>query len=86
MLCNPLLHLYGEPEAVNAEGDNGQKEPLDIIAEELTTSTGEAKAVTVDNGVFNYPRLLQANSPRSTETQCENDDESLQNANAYHTK
>ena len=37
VLGDPLLHLDGEPECVNAKGDDGEKHPLDVVAEQLHT-------------------------------------------------
>ena len=58
VLGDPLLHFDGEPEGVNAEGNDTQEEPLDVVAEKLSAVSVKAKAVAVNCGVLYVPRFL----------------------------
>ena len=35
VLGDPLLHLDGEPEGIDAKGNDGEKEPFDVVAKKL---------------------------------------------------
>ena len=86
MLGDPLLHLDSQPKTVNAEGDEGQKEPLDVVAEQLTSRAVKGQSFAVDDGVLGDPSLLDAYSPGEAQAESEGDDQALQNADADHAE
>ena len=60
---HPLFHFNGEPECIDAEGNDGEKEPFDVVAEELATVAIEVELSAVDDGMFCEPTFLHANCP-----------------------
>ena len=60
---NPLFQFDGNPEAVNAKGDEGQQEPFDPVAEQLNGFAVESQASAFDYGVLDFPVVEHAVSP-----------------------
>ena len=81
VLGNPLLHIEAEPERVDTAGNDAEKEPLDVVAEELSAGTVEDHLTTVNGGVLCNSVLLNAYCPRGCDTCREGDDEVLKNSN-----
>lgn len=69
VLGDPFLHLDVQPEAVDTQGDDGQKYPLDPVAEELRPGAVKLQAVAVDNGVLHFPPLHHADRPGKGQSQ-----------------
>lgn len=86
MRNNPSLHLDSKPEGIDTKSDDGKKEPLDVVTEELKSVTVEVKLLAIDNGVLSIPSFLKADCPGSADTKGEDDDKCLKNACAYHSK
>lgn len=86
VLNDPLLHVEAQPQRVDAESNNGKQEPLDVIAEELSTGTVKCDLATVNGGVLSNPGFLQANCPRSRDSEGKADDETLQDGDADQTQ
>ena len=82
MLDQPLLHLDLQPEAVDTEGDQGQQEPLDVVAEQLTAGAVEHQLMAVNIGVLRDPAFLNADSPGCAEAKSEANDQTLQDVDA----
>ena len=83
---NPRLHFDREPEAVYAEGYDGEEKPLDVVTEELYTLAVKAKLAAVDDRVLRIPSLLEAYCPRGSNPKRKNADKPLKNTNAYHSE
>ena len=64
MLCDPFFQFDRDPEAVNADRDDCQKEPFDPVAEKLNCFSVESQASALYNGVFDFPVVEHAVSPR----------------------
>ena len=73
MLRDPLLELDRKPEAVDTAGDQGEQEPLDVVAEQLTAGAVEHQLMAVNIGVLCHPTLLVADSPGSADAEGEAD-------------
>jgi hypothetical protein len=86
MLNYPLLHFNGEPEGVNAKSNDGEKEPLDVVSEKLSTVSVKGELLAVNNSVLSVPSFLKADSPRRSDAESESNDECLKNAYSYHSK
>ena len=86
MLGDPLRHLDGEPEGIDTESDDGEKEPLDVVAEQLSARAIEGELMSVDYGVLNIPSFFHTNRPRESDTKGYNDEDRLQNADADHSE
>ena len=82
MTDDPLLHFDLQPEAVNTECDDGQKEPLDIIAEQLTARTVKNQTVSVKDCVVGDPALFDADRPWCAETERDRCEKKLQDVDA----
>ncbi len=82
MLNYPLFHIDSEPQAVNTDGYDAEKEPFDVIAEKLTARSVKNNLMAVNGGVLCDPGLLQANSPRSCNTESKANNQALKNRNA----
>ena len=63
VLKNPFLHLDSYPETVNSEGDDGEQNPFDPVAEKLQRRAVERKAPALYNRVFSFPSLYHAYGP-----------------------
>ena len=83
---NPLLHLDRKPESVNTDSNDSEKEPLDVVAEELSAVAVKCELSAVYNGMLCIPFFLKAYCPGSAETQSKENEKKLQNANSYHTQ
>lgn len=59
----PLLNLDGNPDGVDAEGDDRKQPPFDPHAEELVTLAVEAQALPAYDGVLDAPTVLGAGHP-----------------------
>ena len=70
MLCNPLLHLDAKPEAVDTAGDDGEEEPLDVVAKQLTALAVKSNLVSVNHGVLCNTTLIYTNCSRSANAKC----------------
>ena len=64
MLRDPFFQFDRDPEAVNADRDDRQKEPFDPVAEKLNCFSVESQASALYNGVFDLPVVEHAVSPR----------------------
>ena len=71
VLGDPLLHLDGEPEGVDAKGNNGEKQSLDVVTEQLDTRAVKGQLVTVDDRVLHVPSFLDAKRPGKANAQGE---------------
>ena len=69
MLCFPLDEFDVQPEAVNAERDNRQQNPLDPMSEQLQCSSRESQSVAIDDGMLCFPAVDHTKSPRITNTE-----------------
>ena len=78
MLDDPLLHFDGQPKAVNAQRDDGQKKPFDVVAEQLTARAVKGQSLAVNDRVAREPALLDANGPRHTDAKGNTTDQPLQ--------
>ena len=78
MLDDPLLHFDGQPKAVNAQSNDGQKKPLDVVAEQLTARAVKGQSLAVNDRVAREPALLDANGPRHTDAEGDTADQPLQ--------
>jgi hypothetical protein len=67
MLYQPLLHLDLQPKGVDAKGDNGQQEPLDVATEKLSAGAVKGQLVTINEGVLCDSALLHADGPGCAE-------------------
>lgn len=63
VLSFPFPQSNPEPEAVNAQGDDGQQQPLDPIAKQLQGGPVKIKTVTVHHRVLGLPAIHHAKSP-----------------------
>lgn len=63
---NPLVHLGGDPEAVDAAGDQRQESPLQPVAEQGTAGTNKAQSSAVNDSVANHELQDVADGPRSS--------------------
>ena len=68
VLHEPLFHVDAEPESVDAQRDDGEEEPLDVIAEKLSARAVEYQTVTVNECMLGDPFFLHADRPRSADT------------------
>ena len=75
VLRNPFLHIEGEPKAVDTKGDDGEQEPLNVVAEQLGTVAVEGESTTVNNSILGEPGVIHADSPRGSDTECENNND-----------
>lgn len=75
MLDDPLGEARRDPEAVDTESDDAEQELFDPVAEQGCPRSGEADAVTSDQGVLRPPAIPHADGPRSTEAQCDDSQE-----------
>ena len=82
VLGDPLLHLDAEPERIDTESDDGEKEPLDVIAEQLCAVTVEVELSAINFGVLRNPRFLDTYRPRERETESNHRQDDLQKGNA----
>ena len=64
MFNNPFFHLYIEPEAVNADGNYGEKKPFYVITEKLSARSVKNNLSAVYAGMTGYPVFFHAYSPR----------------------
>ena len=58
MFCYPLLHFDCEPEGIDTQSDNAQKEPFDVVAKKLSPGSVKSELMSVNRGMFYVPRLL----------------------------
>ena len=86
VLGDPLLHLDAEPERIDTEGDDGEKEPLDVVTEQLSAVAVEVELSAINFGVLRNPRLLDAYRPRERETESNHRQDDLQKGNADETE
>lgn len=63
MLRNPLLHLDSEPEGIDAERDDAEKPPFDVVSKETATCTIEISLPTVNDSMVRHPLLPYADGP-----------------------
>ena len=68
---DPTDHLKGQPEEVDAAGDDAKQPPLDVRAEELSAVAVKGQLLTVDRGVLEEPRDVEAKCPGRTEAERE---------------
>ena len=83
---DPSLHFNGEPEAVDSECDDSQKEPFDVVAEELCSGAVENELLAVDDGVLCDPSFSDAYCPRECKTEGKCAEKPLQNADTDETE
>ena len=55
VLHEPLLHIDAEPESVDAERDDGEEEPLYVVAEKLSARAIEYQPMSVNESVLGNP-------------------------------
>ena len=83
MLNDPLLHLDAQPEAIDAKGDNGQQEPLDVIAEQLAAGAVEHQSAAIDHRMLCHPAFLHAHRPGNTNTKGDAHKNGLKDADTH---
>ena len=47
MFCYPLLHFDCEPEGIDTQSDNAQKEPLDVVSKKLSAVSVKGEEVDI---------------------------------------
>jgi hypothetical protein len=82
VLHEPLLHIDAEPESVDAERDDGEEEPLYVVAEKLSARAVEYQPVSVNESVLGNPFFLHADCPRSAYSKRDEAEQGLQDADA----
>lgn len=60
----PFFHLNAKPKRIYANRYNGEKQPLNIIAEQLNPRAVKRKSATVYYGMSGNPPLFVTNHPR----------------------
>ena len=83
---NPLLHLDREPEGVDSEGDDGEKEPLYVVAEKTDAGACEDELLAINDRMLCIPTLFDAYCPGGADSESEYYDDSLENSNSYHAE
>ena len=82
MRNGPSDHLEGQPQRVDAEGDDEKEPPLDVGAEELGAVTVKGQLLTVDGGVLDDPVNVEAESPGSAKAEGKGDKSCAKDADA----
>ena len=75
MAANPQIQSGRYPEAVNAAGDNGQKEPFNPVAKELAAGAVKGHTFAVNYCVADDEFHHIANGPRGCNAAGEGDDQ-----------
>lgn len=63
MLHNPAGHPWPHPEPVDAESDDRQDPPFDVVPKEASARTVEPKSTSVDDRVVGLPPVIHRNRP-----------------------
>ena len=82
MLNDPLFHIDSEPEAVNTDSHDTEKEPFDVIAEKLSAGAVEDQLAAVNHRVTGDPALPDTDGPGGSNAKGQKYDKSLQKIDA----
>lgn len=74
----PLLQFDLYPETVNAQRDDGKKEPLDPVAKKLHRAAVKAEPSAFDDGMLRLPLINQTIGPGKTNSQSQCGDHGAQ--------
>ena len=73
--ADPLVQTRSDPEAVDTAGDEGQEEPLDPVAEQLTAGAIKGQTLAIDHSMLHHKLHHVANGPGGRNTAGKGDDQ-----------
>ena len=76
MLHNPASHPWPYPEPEDAERDQHQEEPLDVMAEEASAGAVEPQSASVDNRVLSLSPVEHGDGPGQGYPECDDGEQS----------